>query len=294
MVYPQDQQHSIDVIALARLIWRRKWLIAGITSVFAIAGATYALTAEPIYRAECLLAPNKLEQGPSLAAGLGGLSSLAGINLGVSPDTTDALATLESRVFVEEFIEENNLMSILFADQWDTANERWIADNPDDWPDIRDAVQYFIDEVRTVDVDAATGLTTLGIRWTDPGLAAAWTEILVDRINERLRARDLATSERRLAHLYEQLEMANLVELRQAISRLIESEIQTMTLARAEIEYAFKVVDPPRVPIDPIAPRPLPIIFFASLLGGLIGLSVALLSGWRTFTYREGAADERR
>jgi uncharacterized protein involved in exopolysaccharide biosynthesis len=263
-------------------------------SIFTIAGATYALIAEPVYRAECVLAPNKLEQGASLAAGLGGLSSLAGINLGVSPDTTDALATLQSRVFVEEFIEENNLMPILFADLWDPANERWVGDNPDDWPDIRDAVQYFIDEVRTVDVDAATGLTWLGIIWTDPELAAGWTEMLVDRINERLRSRDLAASERRLAHLYEQLELANLVELRQAISRLIESEIQTMTLARAEIEYAFKIIDPPRVPMDQIAPRPLPIVFFASLLGGLIGLSVALVSGWRTFAYRDGAADECR
>lgn len=293
VVHAPDQEHRIDLIALVKVIWKRRWLIAGVTFLFAAAGVTYAFVATPVYQAECVLVPNKSAQVPNFSAGLGGLASLAGINLGVSPDRTDAIATLRSRVFAEEFIRENDLMPVLFADKWDGANERWIGDDPDDWPDIRDGVQFFVEELRSIDEDLSTGLVTLTIEWTDPELAAEWVEVLVQRVNEGLRTRDLASSERKLVYLHEQLEQANLVELRQAISRLIEIELQTMAQARAEIGYAFKVIDPPRVPIEHVAPRKLSIFFLASALGSMIGVSLALLLGWATITHHEGATYER-
>jgi LPS O-antigen subunit length determinant protein (WzzB/FepE family) len=102
----------------------------------------------------------------------------------------------------------------------------------------------------------------------------------VQRINERLRTRDLLESERRLAYLNDKLENATLVELRQAVSRLIQNEIQTIMLAQAEAEYAFKVIDPPRVPNDDIEPRRVVIVILATLLGVVVGVLLALVSQW--------------
>lgn len=277
MMYPPDPEDSIDLIELVAGLWQRKSLIAGVTFLFAVAGVAYALLATPIYRAEVVLAPSEQKQGPSIPADLGGLAGLVGINLGSSADQMQAVPILRSRVFIEEFVSEKDLLPVLFADKWDVANERWLADDPEDWPDIRDGVKFFTEEIRSVTEDTITGLITLGIEWIDPELAADWVDELVDRINERLRTRDLANSERRLEYLNGQLEKASLVELRQAISRLIENEIQTIMLAQAEMEYAFKVIDPARVPNERIAPRRTVIVILATLLGGMIGVFVAWL-----------------
>lgn len=276
MPYQPGQDDSIDLVQLVGVLWSRKWLIAGSTLLFAAAGAAYALMATPVYRAEVVLAVNQSEQRPNISASLGGLASLAGINLGSSPDGTEAIATLRSRAFVEEFIEEYALLPVLFADEWDAENGRWINDYPEEWPDIRTGVKFFTEQVRSISEDSTTGLVTLAIDWTDPELAAQWAGILLERINERLRERDLENSERRLAYLNQQLEKASLVELRQAISRLIESEIQSITLAQAELEYAFKVIDPPRVPKEPVSPRRALILLLSIFVGAAVGFFVAL------------------
>lgn len=288
LMYPSEEEDVINFLQLFTVLWRRKWLIATVMALFVLVGTAYAFLATPIYRVETVLAPNESEQGSSLPSGLGGLANLAGITLGSSADNSVWVATLRSRVFVEDFINDKNLLPVLFADKWDAANKRWIEDDPEDQPNVQDGVTFFIEEVRSVSEDA-TGLVTLTIDWTDPQLAVEWSAELVNRINERLRARDLEDSKRRLEYLKRQLENTSLVELRQAISQLIENEIQTITLAQVEREYAFKVVDPPRVPSTWVAPRRLLIIVLAAFVGGIIGILLALLY-WNFGSYRRETA----
>ena len=276
VTYPTDRAGTIDLIDLMAHFWNGKWLIMGFAVLFAAIGAAYAFLATPTYRVDTLLAPNEHEQGRNIPAGLGGLASLAGISLGSPSSSVEAVATLSSRAFVEDFINDKNLLPVLFEDDWDDSNKKWIDSDPEDWPDIRDGVDLFVDEIRTVNQDASNGLVTLSIEWSDPEEATEWSQDLIQRINDRLRTRDLTNSRRRLVYLNNELEKANLVELRQAISSLIENEVQTLTLAQAEDEYAFKVIDPPRVPKDPVAPLKVLVIALATLLGGIIGSAVVL------------------
>jgi hypothetical protein len=225
-----------------------------------------------------LLAPVEREDVPRLLpSGLSGLASLAGVNFGSAADATEAVAALRSRAFIEEFINDKQLLPILFADKWDSSNSRWVDSDPEQWPDVGQGVDFFVEEIRSVDEDAASGLVTLRIEWIDPQLATEWVGNLVERINVRLRARDLADSERRLAYLNEQLAQASLVELRQAIARLIENEIQNIMLAKAEAEYAFRVIDPPRLPREPVAPRRALAVIIAAFVGGTVGVLFAFL-----------------
>ena len=288
MVYPSDQEDSIDLMEIVGTLWRGKWLIASVTFLVAAVGIAYAFLATPVFRAEVVLIPNEQENGQNVSASMTGLASLAGINLGSSVDTIEVVATLRSRVFVEEFIGEENLLPVLFADEWDAVNGRWKDDDPENWPDIRDGVEFFIEDVRSVDENTTSGLVTLAIEWTDAELAAQWADKLILRINERLRTRDLKNSEQRLAYLYAQLQKANLVELRQAISRLIESEVQTITLAQAEAEYAFKIIDPPRVPNEQVSPRQALIAVLSMLIGIIVGVLAVL---FRTAVSRRPAAN---
>src|ERR1019366_7762978 len=87
----------------------------------------YVFTARDWYRADVLLklADTRSMQGLSgQLGGLGGLSGLAGIDLGENKGA-EPLAVLKSREFVGSFIEDQNLLPVFFAREWDACGNRW-------------------------------------------------------------------------------------------------------------------------------------------------------------------------
>jgi uncharacterized protein involved in exopolysaccharide biosynthesis len=240
-------------------------------------GVGYALMATPLYRIQAVLASTETESAAGIPSGLSGLAGLAGISVGGAREGSQSIATLNSRAFIEDFIRDMDLLPILFADEWDAANARWLETDPNEWPNLESGVEYFVSDVRTITEQPDTGLVVLTIDWSDPEVAVSWTEQLIARINDALRERDLADSEARLEYLNEQLASAGLVELRQAISGLIQDQIQTIMLAQAAAEYAFRVIDPPRVPNAPVFPHKRLVVMLAVIIGGMLGLFAALL-----------------
>ena len=290
MMYPQEPRTSVDLLGVVRLLWGGKWIVMGAVAFFVAVGIAYSLLATPIFSVDSVLISNRSQPNQSIAGSLGGLASLAGINIQTGTDETEALATLRSRLLVEEFIKNNDLLPVLFPDDWDPDAAKWKDDDPEEWPSVVEGVDYFLENVYSVDQDATTGLITVTVRWSDPEVAVKWAEQLVSAANEKLRKRDMDDSKKRLEYLNEQLASANLIELRQAISRLIQNEIQTMTLADAESEYAFKVVDPPRVPERRVSPRTLAIVALCAVVGGILGSCVVLFLGWSRVSRQEPVA----
>ena len=277
LAYPQEQGRSLELGELIAECWRRKWLIVAITGAFIVAGVAWALLSTPFYRAEVVLAPVQTARAPNLAGRLGGLAGLAGLALNTGGDNTQAFAVLGSRAFAESFIVDNQLLPVLYPDEWDAAKKAWKSSDPLDQPSLWEAVKYFTEDVLFLEQDAVTGLVTMAVEWTDAQVAATWAQQLVERINEQLRTRDLEQAERKLAYLNTQLAEASLLEVRQAISGVIEEQIQTVTLAKGEPEYAFRVIDPPRVPVDKERPKRALICVLAALAGGLVSLCVVLV-----------------
>ena len=61
------------------------------------------------------------------------------------------------------------------------------------------------------------------------------------------------------------------MELKQAIAQLLEHEVESVMMARANAEYAFKVVAPPRPPSEPVSPNKPLLIIVGTLLGAMLG-----------------------
>ena len=77
-----------------------------------------------------------------------------------------------------ELLQEENLLPVLYADQWDATNKRWLTPNP---PTPWKAYTLFMDEVLSVTIDKASDMVTIGVEWKDPALAAAWVRSLIVR-----------------------------------------------------------------------------------------------------------------
>ena len=274
---PSHSDDAIDLIVLWRTIWNGKWIVVAITAVFALAAVTYALLATEWYRAEVLLAPAEDDSMGGVAAQLGGLASLAGISVGSGGSTVESIAVLKSREFAREFIEDQDLLTVLLADQWDADTKRWKGSDPKKWPDIRDAVKVFDDDIRSVREDKMTGLVTLSIEWTDPKVAADWANALVSRLNDRMREKAIVEADTNVKFLRRELESTDVVTLQQSIGRLLESELQKLMLARGNQEFAFRVMDRADPPKRRSSPKRALLVALATLFGGIVATLTVVL-----------------
>lgn len=278
-VVPQDAYGSDDEISLLEIwniLWGGKWIGIAITLLCAVTAAIVSLNMTEWYRAEVLLAPaeeRRSGDARSALGNLGGLAGLAGISVG-GGGNVEAVAVLRSRGFIREFIDDLDLMPVLFADEWDASTGDWKSQDPDERPDIRDGVKFFQDNVLTVSEDNQTRLVTLAVEWTDPSVAAEWAKLLVDRLNARMRSEALREAETNVAYLQEELGSTSLVTLQQTIGRLLEGEMQKLMLARGNEQFSFKVLDPAYEPKQRSRPRRTLMVLAAIALGGLISVFV--------------------
>lgn len=270
----QSGGSEIDAVELVEAMWSARWLVAMITGLTTLLCLVYVLVATPWFRAEVVLVAANNKDLPGGLAQFGGLASLAGINLGTQAGTEEAVAVLKSREFVHDFIVEKNLLTVLFADEWDATAKKWKKQDPLDQPDIRDAVDYFDKDVRSVDEDKKSGVVVLGITWKDPNAAAEWANALATRVNDRLRGRAQALAERNISYLESEIANTNVVTMQQSIGRVLEAEMQKLLMARGNEEFAFKVVDRAVPPKEHARPKRLLVVLAGFMAGGIISVLV--------------------
>lgn len=244
-----------------------------------VAVIIHALTATPLYRGVVKMMPRETDAGmgeaQSIVAQLGGLAAMAGISLR-SVSEQESIAWLKSRALFTLFLREQNLMPILFADQWDSAAARWRADL-ERQPTMDDAWALF-DSIRRVSYDPNTRVITLDITWKDRQKTAEWANELARLANEELRQRALRESAASIASFQEQLSHADAVELQQAIYKLIEVQLNRNVLAKSRQDYALTIVDPAVVPDARrfVSPRRFLLLVISLPLGLFAGVCAVL------------------
>ncbi|HEY8519625.1 MAG TPA: Wzz/FepE/Etk N-terminal domain-containing protein [Gammaproteobacteria bacterium] len=253
------------------------WILATTAAVTALAVAlAYILPVK--YRAETLLQPARSDRDLGGAFSLpGGLASLAGLTLGLDDRSAEARAVLESKAFTMEFVRAQNLLPVLFEDLWDEKAGRWRTDDSDRIPTELDAYRMFRDQIRTVSQDSQTRMVLLAIEWTDAELAAKWANDMVVLLNEKMRSDAIERSRRNMEFLRKEYENTTVTPVREAIARLMESELQTAMLASVQPDYAFRVIDPAVVPNRRISPNRRLIAATGLVVGLALGVLIALV-----------------
>ncbi|MGH8497161.1 MAG: Wzz/FepE/Etk N-terminal domain-containing protein [Gammaproteobacteria bacterium] len=275
------RERDISVFEFWRALADDRWLVVALVVVAAILSTIMALVLTPMYRSEVVVV--EVGDGRSslgtaaMLAPLGGLAGLAGIDLsGFDEGTGRARAVLHSRMLVEEFISRHDLLPVIFNEAWNSETESWVEDS-DEAPTLWLGVRHFLEDVRGIEEDPAAGVIRISVEWKDPELAAEWANGLVALANNIVRTRDLMEAERNLAYLNDQISRTNVVELQQVLYSLVESEMQTMMLAKLKEEYAFAVIDP-AVPAERRSfPHRALLVAVGTILGGFIALFVVLV-----------------
>lgn len=278
---------------------KREWyIIAGISVSLAVIMLVVAFNSPDKFRSQAVLAP--ADQSSSgglsgLASQLGGVASLAGVNLGSggADKTIEAIETLKSKVFLNEFIDKYDLkVFIMGVDGWDIVNDTPVYSDeydPDtnhwhrdvkfpkkDEPSSFEVSDYFLKNNLSINTVADTGYTVLEVVHFSPLLAKQIAENLVLEVNNKIKQRDIELSKKTLVFLTEALGDTKITEIKQQIYMMMEQQLQTQMLASVKDNYVFKVIDMPYVAEERFSPNRVLMCLLGLILGSFIGFLVSL------------------
>ena len=271
--------HSMHVAMTARMfdtLWNGRWWIVTCVLLGIAMGFWMVASSKHVYRVQAVLTPVSSREGGSLdllSGSIGGLAALAGISAPGGSRAQIALATLEGTSFTAKFIQENNIMPLLFPGKWDPVAKRWRGPPPSQYEAVR---RFSRGGIRTVLKDQDTGLITVQVNWSNPLQATDWLVSMVAQVNAELRSQAIAQSQQNIQFLTAEAQEARVASVKTAIENLIESQMKQLMLAQAQKEYALQYVDRPTTPgpKDYVWPRPVLILCAAAFIGGLLGMLV--------------------
>ena len=292
---------EIDLRELFSVLWQGKLTVLLVTALSAVISVSVALNLPNKYTSEALLAPRS-EGGAGgtlgqLASQYGGLASLAGINiggLGEGDKAAIAIEMLKSRKFFGQYLYDQILVDLMAAKGWDRSSDKatldptiynnesqtWVRDVGSEFqvkPSVQEAHDAFVENSLSVTENKQTGLITVAITHYSPSIARDWVLLIVNGVNEAVRARDVEEAENSIAFLNEQRQKTSLVSLTEVFAELIEQQTKTVMLAAASEEYVFQIIDPPVAPELKSEPSRAVICILGVFCGGMLAVMFVLI-----------------
>ena len=269
------------------------------TSFFCIGAIVFSISLPNIYTSNALLAPTqqKSDMGNFMGS-YSGLANIAGISLPSSSSSIESIAleTLDSFKFYEEnILPEIFLPDLMAYKSWDQKLDRPYYDNSlydsqnNKWvrnvnfpkniiPSAQESYTLFHDKHFSFSKNKDNGFLLVTVKHKSPFIAKKWTEIIINSINSSLREEQKARSRKSIDYLNSEISKTNYPEIKEAISNILQSEIEKLMLIEANSDFVFRIIDPPIASEVKSEPQRGLIILISTLLGALISLLCILVA----------------
>ena len=280
-------EDEIDIKKLLQILWHGKVFIVALTSVFSITAVLYSLTLPNVYQSNGLLSPVAESSSSQALGNIGGLASLAGIDIssGTGGNVTKSLQ--KARTF--SFFRDNILPNIFLPDlvamgSWDEENntiiynEEIFNQKTQTWsrlPSNQKSHKLFLDITNIKENN--NGFVTVSVKHRSPYIAQAWTELIVEQLNDFYRTKDKLEAQLAIDFLNTQMLQTRHTEIKQVIAQLIQQKMQQLTLIEANKFYVFSYLDSPLVMEEKVEPNRKSISILGAVLGGLLGVLIILI-----------------
>jgi uncharacterized protein involved in exopolysaccharide biosynthesis len=250
-------------INLVLLLNQNKTVLVYFLAVSLSLALVYNFSATKTYQSKAIVSTASVISAES--ATLGQLSQAVSLSgLGVSgPSSSDiklniAIARMESKFFLNEFLEAKGLKSKLINE-----NRRSSI-----YEIEKVAKKYF-----SVTKNKSSGLITLTVAHHDPEIAFIWASEIIPFLNNQLRKTDIAEGEKNIFYLQQQLSETNIQNIKSVFFNIIEQQVKKIMLANVREDYFFEIVDPAAFPESNISPN----LVQSLLIGLFLGLALGIL-----------------
>ena len=141
----------------------------------------------------------------------------------------------------DSFVNQN-LMPVLFADEWDEKNNKWKTSHI---PTLEDGYNK-LSSATIVDTSPTESIVRLRVRWTDAKIASTIANNMVKKLNSQFQAKAIdEATQRMITSLTSSYPQTGIAEVRTSVANLIQEQIKQRILAQSRDQYAMTVIDPP-------------------------------------------------
>ena len=225
--------------------WRT--VLAGV--LFVVAGsAAYFVTGfmTKAYRASATVVFVDPSSRPDTLSGsrqASGIASLLGVALPGGGEAVRAMAFLRSRLLVQSFVQSRDILKA-FCEHQLVACDKSAGNTSESDSPLGQAARIFQRNVLGIAQSQTAGTVEVSITWFEPETAAMWANQFAAHADDELRKQTISESAERQKYLENAASNASIVELRQTIFRVMESQIYEQMLASTRGTFAFQLVDP--------------------------------------------------
>lgn len=261
-----EEQYSdeINLLDYLKVIWKNKVWIVLIVVIVVAATAVRSLYLAPVYQAKAVIAPATAR--PTEPTGATTLALQFGIAMPASSSMTEIVNLLKSNILKEKILVKFNLFPVLFSD----SPVKWKSENEKMWAGIR-----YLDgaiKINPVQKDNAIQIT---VDYKDPKVATDIINYTITELIDYMSSEAKRVAQTNKKYLESQLDKTADPFIKTKLYSLIAQQIETAMMAEVKENFAFKIIDPPRVPDQKIKPKKRQMVMIAFVVSLFLGIFVA-------------------
>ena len=292
---------QFDFRALLRQL-RRDWLVIALFAVVGVyMGVLYLRDAKYSYPVRMELTTIQTTQSETPAGTLSSLGGLVGLAGGMpsSPSELDFRLFSDSiytRDIADLMAKNRDIMTTIFATQWDPATQSWHAPPVTDFqqrildlraflglappaawhpPDGLNLLNFIRDTVSIQTDPRKPYLVALVMTYPDADFSIKFLNLLWRTADNYLRQRALLRAREDIAYLSGQLARVTVAEHRAALTAALSEEEKFAMTASSNAPFSAEIFEKPWASSLPASPVPRQIFMIFSLLGGVAGALIA-------------------
>ena len=174
------------------------------------------------------------------------------------------------RELTASIVRKNDLIPILFEDDWDPVKKGWKEEAPKA-EDIYKAVHNLL----KVTPDKKQNVMRISFESKDPRMAQTILNYYIVGLSEFLRRQTLEDAAALQVHLFQQLKKTTDPLLKNRLYEMIAKQIEKETLATIQRYYSFIVIDPSFVPERKFKPKRSQICMISTVVAFFIAMFLA-------------------
>jgi len=259
----EEYDDEINLLDYLNVIKKRRKIILIIVAVSVVLSVISALLATNIYESKAVIMPVNQQQEQ------GGMSAIAaqfGISAPSTSNVSELINLLKSNILIERVIKKNNLLSVFFKPE----ELKIMKENKKAWNGIRAMKDVF--DVRN---NQKEGIIELSAEFKDPKITKDIINYMLAELTNYMSSEAKRVAETNRKYLETLIDKNADPLIRQKIYSLIAKQIEISMMSEVKENFAFKVIDPPRVPDRRIKPKRRQIVMLAFITSLFAGIFIA-------------------